>query len=77
MIIMLPSFVCRILEVFVIFIFLSLDREDQNLFIFNLANELDVSIQSIQNMRYGIGGIGKLKREKIEQVIGTKIFEEE
>jgi hypothetical protein len=56
---------------------LSLDREKQNLFIFNLANELDVSIQSIQNMRYGIGGIGKLKREKIEQIIGTKIFEEE
>jgi hypothetical protein len=27
-------------------------------------------------LRYGIGGISKLKREKIEQIAGVKIFEE-
>lgn len=56
---------------------LSLGREEQNLFICTLANELDISIQSIQNLRYGIGGIGKLKREKIEQIVGFKLFDEE
>ncbi|MDR2085813.1 MAG: hypothetical protein LBP72_01430 [Dysgonamonadaceae bacterium] len=56
---------------------LSLEREEQNLFVCTLANEMDISIQSIQNLRYGLGGLGKLKREKIEQVAGVKIFGEE
>ncbi|MDR2407949.1 MAG: hypothetical protein LBE13_07550 [Bacteroidales bacterium] len=56
---------------------LSLGREEKNEFLFRVANELDISLISIQNMRYGVGGIGKLKREKIEQIAGCKIFGEE
>jgi hypothetical protein len=54
---------------------LSLSREEKNIFLFRLASELEISIQSIQNLRYGIGGIGKLKREKIEEIAGVKIFD--
>jgi hypothetical protein len=56
---------------------LSLGREEKNEFLFRVATELEISLFSIQNMRYGVGGIGKLKREKIEQITGVKIFSEE
>jgi hypothetical protein len=56
---------------------LKLGREDQSDFLFTVAKELEISVQSLHNMRYGTGRLSKLKREKIEQIAGTKIFGEE
>jgi translation elongation factor EF-Tu-like GTPase len=55
---------------------LGLDRETQSQFLCALANAFDISLSSVQNLRYGACKIGKLKQEKIEQIAGVKIFEE-
>jgi hypothetical protein len=56
---------------------LSLSKEDQNDFLYRMAKEFEINIPTIQNFRYGTGRINKLKRDRIEQIAGKKIFFDE
>lgn len=55
----------------------NLGRGEKNDFLYRIATELEITIQSLSNLRYGNTWFSKLKREKIEQIAGTKIFEED
>jgi hypothetical protein len=54
---------------------LTLSIEKRNAFAYRLSKEFETSVTAVLNMQYGQGRLNKMKREKINMVVGRDIFE--